>query len=159
VYCISAHIWLFSQCTRQADKVTGPPFYCIHYTAIFCQFKELCISIGWCWQEEFGEMWIILYLIVILINSMWVCQFLSSCFLCIDVDECVSDPCINGDCVNTPGSYHCKCHEGYQGTPTKQACIGTSTHVINLQQTYDIKHFLKLFVWTHSCWSNLKTFS
>lgn len=42
-----------------------------------------------------------------------------------DVDECVSNPCINGDCVNTPGSYHCKCHEGYQGTPTKQACIGT----------------------------------
>ena len=41
-----------------------------------------------------------------------------------DVDECVSNPCVNGDCVNTPGSYHCKCHEGYQGTPTKQACIG-----------------------------------
>lgn len=38
----------------------------------------------------------------------------------------MSNPCINGDCVNTPGSYHCKCHEGYQGTPTKQACIGTS---------------------------------
>lgn len=42
------------------------------------------------------------------------------------MDECVSNPCINGDCVNTPGSYHCRCHEGYQGTPTKQACIGTS---------------------------------
>lgn len=41
-----------------------------------------------------------------------------------DVDECVSNPCVNGDCVNTPGSYHCKCHEGYQGTPTKQSCIG-----------------------------------
>lgn len=38
----------------------------------------------------------------------------------------MSNPCINGDCVNTPGSYHCRCHEGYQGTPTKQACIGTS---------------------------------
>uniref|UniRef100_A0A3B5A649 Uncharacterized protein n=1 Tax=Stegastes partitus TaxID=144197 RepID=A0A3B5A649_9TELE len=37
-----------------------------------------------------------------------------------NVDECVSNPCINGDCVNTPGSYHCKCHEGYQGTSTKQ---------------------------------------
>lgn len=42
------------------------------------------------------------------------------------MDECVSNPCINGDCVNTPGSYHCKCHEGYQGTPTKQACNGIS---------------------------------
>lgn len=41
-----------------------------------------------------------------------------------DVDECSSSPCVHGDCVNTPGSYHCKCHEGFQSTPTKQACIG-----------------------------------
>lgn len=41
-----------------------------------------------------------------------------------DVDECTSNPCTNGDCVNTPGSYYCKCHAGFQRTPTKQACIG-----------------------------------
>lgn len=41
-----------------------------------------------------------------------------------DVDECISNPCSNGDCVNTPGSYYCKCHTGFQRTPTKQACIG-----------------------------------
>lgn len=41
-----------------------------------------------------------------------------------DVDECTSNPCSNGDCVNTPGSYYCKCHAGFQRTPTKQACIG-----------------------------------
>ncbi|KAL7976126.1 hypothetical protein Chor_008374 [Crotalus horridus] len=40
-----------------------------------------------------------------------------------DMDECSSSPCLHGDCVNTPGSYHCKCHEGFQSTPTKQACI------------------------------------
>lgn len=45
-------------------------------------------------------------------------------FLRADVDECSSSPCVHGDCVNTPGSYHCKCHEGFQSTPTKQACIG-----------------------------------
>ncbi|CAI7935428.1 fibrillin-2-like, partial [Podarcis lilfordi] len=39
------------------------------------------------------------------------------------VDECISNPCTNGDCVNTPGSYYCKCHTGFQRTPTKQACI------------------------------------
>uniref|UniRef100_A0A8C5I4Y5 Fibrillin-2-like n=1 Tax=Gouania willdenowi TaxID=441366 RepID=A0A8C5I4Y5_GOUWI len=48
-----------------------------------------------------------------------------------NVDECVSNPCINGDCVNTPGSYLCKCHEGYQGTPTKQACIDIDECIVN----------------------------
>ncbi|KAM4878543.1 LOW QUALITY PROTEIN: fibrillin-2 [Sylvia borin] len=42
---------------------------------------------------------------------------------CKNVDECTSNPCSNGDCVNTPGSYYCKCHTGFQRTPTKQACI------------------------------------
>ncbi len=48
------------------------------------------------------------------------------------MDECVSNPCVNGDCVNTQGSYHCKCHDGYQGTPTKQACIGLWHDIILL---------------------------
>lgn len=57
-----------------------------------------------------------------------------------DVDECVSNPCVNGDCVNTPGSYHCKCHEGYQGTPTKQACIGMFQSLTRTTTEHD--HFL-----------------
>ncbi|GAA6104086.1 fibrillin-2b [Tachysurus ichikawai] len=48
-----------------------------------------------------------------------------------DMDECSSNPCVNGDCINTPGSYHCKCHEGYQGTPTKQACIDIDECIVN----------------------------
>nr|XP_015220808.1 PREDICTED: fibrillin-3 [Lepisosteus oculatus] len=48
-----------------------------------------------------------------------------------DVDECVSNPCVNGDCVNTPGSYHCKCHDGYQSTSTKQACIDIDECIVN----------------------------
>ncbi|KAF3834796.1 hypothetical protein F7725_027354 [Dissostichus mawsoni] len=48
-----------------------------------------------------------------------------------NVDECVSNPCVNGDCVNTPGGYHCKCHEGYQGTPTKQACMDIDECIVN----------------------------
>ncbi|XP_029819725.1 LOW QUALITY PROTEIN: fibrillin-2 [Manacus vitellinus] len=49
----------------------------------------------------------------------------------IDVDECSSSPCVHGDCVNTPGSYHCKCHEGFQSTPTKQACIDIDECIMN----------------------------
>ncbi|OWK59643.1 Fibrillin-2 [Lonchura striata] len=48
-----------------------------------------------------------------------------------DVDECTSNPCSNGDCVNTPGSYYCKCHAGFQRTPTKQACIDIDECVQN----------------------------
>lgn len=46
-----------------------------------------------------------------------------------DVDECASSPCRHGDCVNTPASYHCRCHEGFQATLTKQACVGTAVHL------------------------------
>lgn len=45
-----------------------------------------------------------------------------------DVDECASSPCHHGDCVNTPGSYHCRCWEGFQATLTKQECVGMAVH-------------------------------
>ncbi|XP_043105727.1 fibrillin-2 [Puntigrus tetrazona] len=41
---------------------------------------------------------------------------------CSDVDECVSDPCTNADCFNTPGSFYCRCHAGFLRAPGKQAC-------------------------------------
>ena len=32
-----------------------------------------------------------------------------------DTDECKSNPCdANADCTNTPGSYVCKCKDGYK---------------------------------------------
>lgn len=74
----------------------------------------------------------------------------------LDVDECVSNPCINGDCVNTPGSYHCKCHEGYQGTPTKQACIGMFDCAIKL---YYCNKSLSCFCIHIYPWSSFNTLS
>ena len=34
---------------------------------------------------------------------------------CVDIDECESndDACKNSDCVNTDGSFLCRCHEGF----------------------------------------------
>ena len=35
----------------------------------------------------------------------------------IEVDECVSHPCLNGNCSKMPlgsGGYSCKCFEGYK---------------------------------------------
>ena len=35
---------------------------------------------------------------------------------CMDWNECVSEPCQNGgECVNTNGSYHCRCPCGFIG--------------------------------------------
>ena len=33
----------------------------------------------------------------------------------IDIDECVEEPCNNGECKNSNGSYSCECLEGWQG--------------------------------------------
>lgn len=42
-----------------------------------------------------------------------------------DVDECL-DPinCVNGHCVNTPGSYECNCPTDYELNPTGVGCVG-----------------------------------
>lgn len=82
-----------------------------------------------------------------------------------DVDECTSNPCSNGDCVNTPGSYYCKCHAGFQRTPTKQACIGkkmcfTSTDVVYVLNTYVRSYWIQkidsnaISVNPNSCYTN-----
>lgn len=39
-----------------------------------------------------------------------------------DVDECVNSPCIDGTCVNQPGSYLCLCEPGF--TLERNVCIG-----------------------------------
>ena len=39
---------------------------------------------------------------------------MSNDFFFSDIDECmISNPCTNGTCNNTPGSYNCSCEVGY----------------------------------------------
>ena len=42
-----------------------------------------------------------------------------------DVNEC-ADPvnCINGLCVNTPGSYLCNCPQDFELNPSGVGCVG-----------------------------------
>lgn len=37
----------------------------------------------------------------------------------VDIDECAQNPsiCGNGDCINTLGSFHCRCEDGYSVKP------------------------------------------
>ena len=30
----------------------------------------------------------------------------------VDIDECASDPCLHGECVDLVAMYECKCHPG-----------------------------------------------
>ena len=34
----------------------------------------------------------------------------------IDIDECMSNPCLRGDCINGIAKYTCECPPGYNGT-------------------------------------------
>ena len=42
--------------------------------------------------------------------------------LLLDVDECQSNPCVNGQCVNTDGSYWCRCLDGFKALGN--ICLG-----------------------------------
>lgn len=50
----------------------------------------------------------------------------------LDVDECVSEPCINAvSCVNLAGSYQCRCRRGWTGRRCDHNindCVGQCQH-------------------------------
>lgn len=54
------------------------------------------------------------------------------CLSFSDVNEC-ADPtiCINGMCVNIPGSYHCNCPADFELNPTRVGCVGETQQVLN----------------------------
>lgn len=42
----------------------------------------------------------------------------------LDIDECKTNPCLNGTCHNLPGGYSCTCLNGYIGNPKPEnGCI------------------------------------
>jgi len=43
-----------------------------------------------------------------------------------DIDECTENGkiCLNGECINTPGSHQCQCNPGYQLSPDGAFCLG-----------------------------------
>lgn len=48
-----------------------------------------------------------------------------------DVDECERQPCGNGTCKNTVGSYNCLCYPGFQNSHNSD-CIGTDNSACDL---------------------------
>ena len=57
---------------------------------------------------------------------------INACYL--DIDECLTN---NGGCdqtcVNAPGSFDCKCKEGYEMNPESMLCEGTHFFIATAQ--------------------------
>ena len=70
-------------------------------------------------------------------------------YLILDIDECIGDiQCYNnGTCVNTPGSYTCKCTLGWEGLKCetgKLFCLKLQLPVANMLT--NILHTLKIVI-------------
>ena len=51
-----------------------------------------------------------------------------------DVNECAyPTTCINGMCVNVPGSYHCNCPPDFELNPTRVGCVGETQQAVTTQ--------------------------
>ena len=62
----------------------------------------------------------------------------------IDIDDCDSYPCVNGDCVDGLNSYTCDCYSGYTGVTCETGEIIFCLHrLLNLSLS---KLFDNLFI-------------
>ena len=43
------------------------------------------------------------------------------CYFVTVIDNCASDPCVNGRCANAVGSYKCHCFPGYTGSNCEES--------------------------------------
>lgn len=75
----------------------------------------------WTWPESLHRC-VFFYFIVCSFRHFWYRK--SKSFWSLDIDECLSAPCQNGRCINTPGSFRCECNPGFNLGPDGRSCLG-----------------------------------
>lgn len=105
-------------------------------------------------QGNTHPVWLCNYIITVSLKlHVWEKKTKKLCFFYFcstDVNECDSNPCINGDCVNRQGSFVCLCSVGSTLDNTGLECIGKwvfFAYIQNYQQKinsdYEIKVYMK----------------
>ena len=55
-----------------------------------------------------------------------------------DVDECsIEDPCANGNCSNTYGSFVCNCEDGYDGVYCSEGTLYSYRYKLSFTKCYN----------------------
>ena len=67
---------------------------------IFSALQGVCSS--YCYYLVFDE------------AKFWIRQLIKLAFF-LDIDECASNPCENGDCLNGANTFTCSCFSGWTG--------------------------------------------
>ncbi|KAH8395600.1 hypothetical protein KR222_001870, partial [Zaprionus bogoriensis] len=57
-----------------------------------------------------------------------------------DVDECEAEKPCDQQCVNTPGSYYCRCRQGFVLQADQQSCRKISTHADDAFEARDLEN-------------------
>ena len=51
-----------------------------------------------------------------------------------DIDECNSDPCVNGNCTDDVNMYTCECFDGYDGDQCESNTTNTAKQRISIYE-------------------------
>lgn len=77
------------------------------------------------------------------VSPVFLCHVIKlwRCSLVSDVDECERQPCGNGTCKNTVGSYNCLCYPGFQNSHNSDcigACVDVSKEKVKKKKSHSI---------------------
>ena len=60
------------------------------------------------------------------------------------INECLSNPCLNGKCIDLHGSYKCICHNGFNGTNCQKGKFNADIfyHLLDNRSNYCVCYYM-----------------